>query len=277
MGRFLNGKEHVLANEKEWITSEYGYRTDPITKKPGSYHPGMDFVDGRSWAPVDIEVAFGPGTVTTVVDDISWSYAETRSLAGISSKLYHGNHVVVTHAGGFQTTYKHIKLGSIVVKVGDKVAKGAKLGIVGTTGYSTGNHLHFELALNGTRIDPEPYFKGTKKLPGTVAPAPPPVVVYPKNPSDAEVRKAIDKFAAMGIVKTPAYWYLAYKKLLNVDFLFTELAKTITKKGTPCATVEIAIAMLHKAGLMNSPEYWLKNYGELLYLDLLLKELGGSV
>ena len=63
-----------------------------------------------------------------------------------------GNYVVVNHGGGTATLYAHMS--KRLVSVGDKVSKGDVLGEVGSTGYSTGNHLHFEIIKNGTSVDP---------------------------------------------------------------------------------------------------------------------------
>lgn len=68
-----------------------------------------------------------------------------------------GNRVVVDHKNGYETIYAH--LSSIDVKVGQKVPKGAKLGVMGTTGRSTGIHLHFEISLNGVTKNPLNYIK----------------------------------------------------------------------------------------------------------------------
>lgn len=64
----------------------------------------------------------------------------------------YGNRVIVDHKNGYKTTYAH--LSSISVKVGDVVPQGSKLGIMGSTGRSTGTHLHFEVAKNGVTINP---------------------------------------------------------------------------------------------------------------------------
>ena len=84
-----------------------------------------------------------------------------------------GNRVVIEHAPGVRTTYNH--LSSIAVSVGQEVATGAAVGVMGQTGEVTGISLHFELYLSGNRVDPAPYF--TRHLPGT-APA------EPTNPRD---------------------------------------------------------------------------------------------
>lgn len=158
----LNARYHPLKNGNERVTSDYGYRTDPITGKKSSYHGGIDLISSKYGT--DYIVAFEKGVVKTVVSGITWSYANTKSLSGISPSLYGGNYIEIDHGNGFSTRYLHLKHGSISVKEGDTVAKGQTIAYMGTTGYSTGNHLHFEVRLNGERQDPTPYLLGTKKI-----------------------------------------------------------------------------------------------------------------
>lgn len=72
----------------------------------------------------------------------------------------YGNAVTITHAGGLQTMYAHMS--SIKAKVGDTVKAGDVIGLVGSTGNTTGPHLHFEVIKKGTQVDPERYLKPTK-------------------------------------------------------------------------------------------------------------------
>lgn len=75
----------------------------------------------------------------------------------------YGNYVVIDHGNGYYTLYGHMKYDSIIVKNGDTVTKGQKIGVMGSTGFSTGNHLHFEIRQGdsfntATKIDPEQFF-----------------------------------------------------------------------------------------------------------------------
>lgn len=72
-----------------------------------------------------------------------------------STQFGYGNYVIVAHAGGLSTMYAH--LASVVVKVGDKVSQGQPVGLEGSSGTSTGAHLHFELRVDGKPIDPSIY------------------------------------------------------------------------------------------------------------------------
>jgi len=116
------------------ITSPYGMRNHPIT---GVYklHTGVDIGAGYG---VHI-LAANSGTVVT---------------AGFNNA--YGNYVVIDHGGGYATLYAHMS--KIVVSKGAKVVKGDHIGNVGSTGYSTGNHLHFEIIKNGSTIDPMTQF-----------------------------------------------------------------------------------------------------------------------
>ena len=73
--------------------------------------------------------------------------------AGWSGGGY-GNYVVIDHGNGYETLYGHLLNNSIVVKAGDKVAQGQKVGMMGSTGRSTGMHLHFEIKKSGGNVDP---------------------------------------------------------------------------------------------------------------------------
>ncbi len=116
-----------------WMSSPFGQRVDPINGKP-AWHSGVDFA-GREGSDV---IAVASGVVT---------YAGERS--------GYGKMVEVSHADGLVTRYAHHK--SIDVTVGDVVKKGEKLGSMGSTGRSTGPHVHFEVLKNGRAVDPARY------------------------------------------------------------------------------------------------------------------------
>lgn len=117
------------------ITSPFGYRKDPLTLAP-SFHSGVDIGEHEN-APVRV-------TADGIV--ISTGYDNSR-----------GNNILVDHSNGLQTLYMH--LNQILVRKGDKLNKGDKIGLVGSTGRSTGFHLHYEMIKNGQIIDPSPYLK----------------------------------------------------------------------------------------------------------------------
>ena len=120
------------------LSSLYGSRQDPITGRPGN-HTGIDIPAARG-TPI---YASKSGVVTT-------------SVYGSGSAWSYGNYVVVSHSDGTSTLYAHMS--SRAVSEGQTVSQGEVVGYVGTTGRSTGNHLHFEIRVNGSRTDPLNYF-----------------------------------------------------------------------------------------------------------------------
>ncbi len=116
------------------ISSPYGYRTHPIsgTRK---LHKGLD-ISASSGNPV---IAAASGTV--VKSYFSSSY---------------GNYVVISHGGGVMTAYAHMT--RRLVSAGQRVAAGQQVGTVGSTGNSTGPHLHFEVYVGGSTVNPMNYF-----------------------------------------------------------------------------------------------------------------------
>lgn len=115
--------------------SGWGWRIHPIYKIK-KFHEGMDFS-----APIGTEVyATGDGTVSTV---------ET-SYSG------YGKHVKIDHGFGYVTIYAHMS--KFNVKVGQKVKRGDIIGFVGTTGISTGPHLHYEVVKKGQKVNPQLYY-----------------------------------------------------------------------------------------------------------------------
>lgn len=97
----------------------------------------------------------GVDLVVPLGSTVSASDGGTVIYAGYSSS--YGNHVKIRHNGGFVTLYAH--LNSISVKYGDKVYQGQEIGKCGSTGNSTGPHVHFEIIKNGVLVNPESYMK----------------------------------------------------------------------------------------------------------------------
>ena len=71
----------------------------------------------------------------------------------------YGHTVVIDHGGGIQARYAHMYPGSITVRVGQKVYQGQQIGRIGSTGNSTGPHLHFEVLVGGRKVNPYPYIR----------------------------------------------------------------------------------------------------------------------
>ncbi|QDG62217.1 M23 family metallopeptidase [Pseudarthrobacter sp. NIBRBAC000502771] len=114
------------------VVSPFGYRVSPITGGSGDFHRGEDLVAQCGTSVL----AAAAGTVT---------FASWDQYGG-------GNRVVVDHGNGLKTTYNH--LSSFNVTNGQKVSRGDVVAFSGTTGASTGCHLHFEVEVNGNVVDP---------------------------------------------------------------------------------------------------------------------------
>jgi murein DD-endopeptidase MepM/ murein hydrolase activator NlpD len=119
--------------EGGWISSLFGWRTDPISGRK-AFHEGVDFA-GKPRTNV---TAVAAGIVT-------WS----------DRRPGYGNMVEINHGNGYVTRYAHNKENLVVV--GDKVEKGQPIAVIGSTGRSTGTHVHFEVTLNGKPVDPKKY------------------------------------------------------------------------------------------------------------------------
>jgi murein DD-endopeptidase MepM/ murein hydrolase activator NlpD len=122
------------------ISSRFGYRDDPFLHRP-ALHAGLDFV-----APSGTEVLT---TAAGVVVSAGWSGG-------------YGQMVEIKHAGGLSTRYAH--LSAILVQPGTKVEVGAPIGRVGSTGRSTGPHLHYETRRDGEAVNPAPYLAAGRML-----------------------------------------------------------------------------------------------------------------
>ena len=120
------------------VTSPYGLRADPFERNT-AWHGGVDMGAGAYGGRVPI-TATGPGTVV---------FAGTKS--------GYGRVVDVDHGFGFRSRYAHLR--SISVKRGDEVVIGDKLGIMGSSGRSTGRHLHYEVIVQGKGYDPRHFLK----------------------------------------------------------------------------------------------------------------------
>ncbi|HBI04642.1 MAG TPA: hypothetical protein DDY49_11510, partial [Paenibacillaceae bacterium] len=119
------------------ITSYYGYRSDPFNGR-SSYHDGLD-IAAPGGTPIH---AAASGTVT---------FAGTMN--------GYGNVVIIFHGNGLSSFYAHIRNGGIKVSKGQSVSQGQYIAQVGSTGRSTGNHLHFSVIKNGSKVDPMSYLR----------------------------------------------------------------------------------------------------------------------
>lgn len=118
---------------KGWVTSGFGPRVSPFTEKP-AWHDGLD-IGAAPNAPVQ---APAQGRIYSV---------------GFDPKM--GNHVKIDHGYGVETVYGH--LAKALVKEGQRVKRGDVIALVGSTGLSTGPHLHYMVKKNGQALDPTKY------------------------------------------------------------------------------------------------------------------------
>jgi murein DD-endopeptidase MepM/ murein hydrolase activator NlpD len=144
---------NTLPASLEYISSGFGFRLDPFTGG-GAFHAGLDF-RGPIGAPI---LAAAAGTI---------------SFTGI--KQGYGNCVEISHGNGLMTRYAHMS--RIAARVGEAVGPGKVIGAIGSTGRSTGPHLHFEVRINDRPLDPRPFLEAMphvfkKTNPGTGASAP---------------------------------------------------------------------------------------------------------
>jgi murein DD-endopeptidase MepM/ murein hydrolase activator NlpD len=123
------GYPHISA-----LTSYFGYRSDPFNSADAEFHPGIDFKGNKG-------------------DDARCTANGTVVFAGWAGG--YGNCVRIAHNNNLETLYGH--LSRISVKVGQDVTAGQKIGEVGSTGRSTGTHLHYEIRKNGKAINPISY------------------------------------------------------------------------------------------------------------------------
>jgi murein DD-endopeptidase MepM/ murein hydrolase activator NlpD len=124
--------------EGGWMSSGFGLRSDPFTGRK-AYHEGVD-IASRFGSRIK---AMGGGVV---------SHAGEKEGYGMTVEINHGT--------GVSTRYAHSS--GVLVKVGDRVQKGQDIALVGTTGRSTGPHLHFEVLRDGHAVDPQSYLRAAQ-------------------------------------------------------------------------------------------------------------------
>ena len=121
-----------------WISSYFGKRTDPFTGKK-AMHKGMDFA-GRKGSDV---IAVAAGVVTEV-----------------GAQSGYGKLVEIQHGNGYVTRYAHNA--AVLVKAGERVTKGQTIAKMGSSGRSTGPHVHFEVLRNGKTVNPARYVQASR-------------------------------------------------------------------------------------------------------------------
>ncbi len=124
---------------KGWMSSTFGKRKDPFTGAT-AWHEGVDFA-GKSGSDI---IAVASGVVT-------WS----------GERHGYGQMVEISHGGGYTTRYTHNK--DNLVKMGDLVRKGQVIALMGSSGRSTGPHVHYEVYKHGRAVDPASYIARTRR------------------------------------------------------------------------------------------------------------------
>lgn len=143
----------IKDKNKLTITSKFGKRRfyNKVSKKYESgFHNGIDISSSE-----------------TIVTPYPGKVIEIRnSIKGYSKKYSKGNYVTIDHGNNVYTTYYHLKYASVCVKKNEQVSEGQIIGLMGSTGHSTGKHLHFGIKINNKWVNPEEYLLG-KNLPNT--------------------------------------------------------------------------------------------------------------
>ncbi len=121
-----------------WISSRYGYRRDPFTGRR-AFHSGVD-------------IANKPGSPIKAVADGVVTRAGREGAYGLMVEVNHGN--------GYHTRYAHAS--KILVDVGSRVSKGDRIAVVGSTGRSTGTHVHFEVFKDDKAVNPRKFLRAAR-------------------------------------------------------------------------------------------------------------------
>jgi murein DD-endopeptidase MepM/ murein hydrolase activator NlpD len=138
--RSLAGIPQVQPAHVAYVSSSYGYRADPFTGG-AAFHAGLDF----------------PGPMGSPI------YAAANGVVSfVGNKQGYGNCVEIDHGNGLMTRYAH--LSRFAARVGDKVDAGKAIAAMGSTGRSTGPHLHFEVRINDRPVNPRPFLEAARNV-----------------------------------------------------------------------------------------------------------------
>ncbi|MDE2412528.1 MAG: M23 family metallopeptidase, partial [Sphingomonadales bacterium] len=134
--RSVGGLPQAMPANFQYISSGFGFRSNPFTGGGGEFHPGLDF-KGPLGAPI---YAAARGTVSFV-----------------GQRSGYGNCVEIDHGNGLVTRYAHMSAFRTVI--GKAVKPGEVIGLIGSTGRSTGPHLHFEVRIGDRPVNPRPFLE----------------------------------------------------------------------------------------------------------------------
>lgn len=139
---FFRATPNILPT-RGWISSRFGFRKDPFTGLP-QLHTGLDIATFRG------------STVHAPADGV---------VVSSGRQIGYGHMLTINHGYGITTRYAHNS--KHLVKVGDKVKRGTAIAIVGSSGRSTGAHLHYEIRVKGIPVDPAKYTSAKSKIPAS--------------------------------------------------------------------------------------------------------------
>jgi murein DD-endopeptidase MepM/ murein hydrolase activator NlpD len=137
--RIIKVTPTIWPTDSRYVTSGFGYRKDPFTGR-ASFHDGID--------------------ITGDINDPIYAGAD-GFVVNTGSDSTHGRNILIEHSKGMRTWYMH--LSRIQVKIGERVTKGQVIGRLGSTGRSTGPHLHYQVIKNGVSLNPVPYLKTSRE------------------------------------------------------------------------------------------------------------------
>jgi len=136
LSRGLDGIPQVLPASLQYISSGFGFRSNPFGGGGAEFHPGLDF-KGPFGAPI---------------------YAAAKGrVSFVGQRAGYGNCVEVDHGNGLVTRYAHMS--AFRTRIGTTVEAGQQIGQIGSTGRSTGPHLHFEVRINDRAVNPRPFLE----------------------------------------------------------------------------------------------------------------------
>lgn len=146
--RSVAGLPQALPADFQYISSGFGFRPNPFTGGGGEFHPGLDF-KGPHGAPI---YAAALGTVSFV-----------------GQRSGYGNVVEIDHGNGLVTRYAHMS--GFTTVVGKQVQPGEQIGKIGSTGRSTGPHLHFEVRVGDRAVNPRPFLEAASNVQQKASPS----------------------------------------------------------------------------------------------------------
>jgi len=139
--RSVDALPQAMPADFQYISSGFGFRADPFTGGGGEFHPGLDF-KGPFGAPI---------------------YAAARGrVSFVGQRSGYGNCVEIDHGNGLVTRYAHMS--AFRTTVGKQVVPGEQIGQIGSTGRSTGPHLHFEVRINDRPVNPRPFLEAATNV-----------------------------------------------------------------------------------------------------------------